>query len=103
MKVKIFVDWSRQEIMSQAEGEALLASQMRDQENYADYRCDCLDDIIEEWLGSKIEVHHSEYYRKLVDLTAEEREELEAKCREEYQAQVESDFFEDWDEVWVEV
>lgn len=99
MKVKLFIDWVGNRIMNQAEGEELFSSLLHDEESYADFRCDCLDDIIEEWLGGKIEVHHSEYYRKLVDLTEAERAEIEAMCRLDYRTQVENDFAEDWVEV----
>ena len=103
MKVKIFVDWVGSRIMNQAEGEALLASQISDEGNYADYRGEYLNDIIEAWLKKHPTTHYSEFYKKLFDLTAEERAEIEAMCREDYKAQIEGDFFSDWDEVWVEV
>ena len=103
MKVSLFIDWSRQEIMSQAEGEELLASQKHDEGDYADYRGSYLNDIIEEWLKNHPTVHYSEFYAKLFDLTEAERAEIEAECRKGYEEQVESDFYEDWDEVRVEV
>ena len=103
MKVKIFVDWVGNRIMNQAEGEKLLASQISDQESYEDYRGEYLNDILEDWLKGKKDVSYSEFYKKLFDLTAEERAEVEELCRAEYKEQIESDFFSDWDEVWVEV
>ena len=103
MKVKIFVDWSRQEIMNQKEGEEKLASHLKDQADYEDYRTDYLNDIIEDWLKKHPTTHYSEFYKKIFDLSAEERAEIEAKCRESYKEQVEQDFFDDWEEVEIEV
>ena len=103
MKIKIFVDWSRQEIMNQKEGEAKLASHINDKDNYEDYRRDYLNDIIEGWLKKKPEIHYSDFYKNLFDLSAEERAEIEAKCRENYEACVTEDFFCDWEEVGIEV
>lgn len=103
MKIKIFVDWSRQEILNQKIGEAELAAQLNNQDDYDYYRTDYLNDIIEDWLKKKPEVHYSEFYKKLFDLSAEERAEIEAKCRESYEEQVKEDFFNDWDEVEIEI
>ena len=103
MKVKIFVNWEANRIMNQAEGEALLASRLSDENDYDDYRGCCLNDIVEEWLKNHPTTHHSEFYKKLFDLTAEERAEIEAKCRESFKEQVEDDFFDDWDEVEVDI
>ena len=103
MKVKLFVDWNRAMIMNQKEGEAELASQLNDKDNYENYRGDYLNDIIEDWLKKKPEVHYSEFYKKLFDLSAEERAEIEAKCRESYKEQVEDDFSNDWDEVEIDI
>jgi hypothetical protein len=103
MKVKLFIDWVGNRVMSLAEGEAELALHINDKDNYEDFRYSYLNDIIEEWLKNHPTVHHSEFYRKLFDLTEAERAEIEAKCRENYEACVTEDFFSDWEEVEVEV
>ena len=103
MKVKIFVDWRNQEIMNQKEGEAELASHLNNKDNYEDYRGAYWEDIIKDWLDDKKEVHFSEYYKKIFDLSAEERAEIEAKCRKNYEEQVKQDFSDDWDEVEIEI
>jgi hypothetical protein len=103
MKIKIFVDWTGARIMNQKEGEAELASQLNNKDDYEDYRGTYLNDIIEDWLKKKPEVHYSEFYKKLFDLSAEERAEIEAKCRESYKEQVEEDFFDDWEEFEIDV
>ena len=103
MKVKIFVDWSKQEIMNQKEGEEELASHLKDQIGYEYYRTDYLNDIIEDWLKKHPTTHYSEFYKKIFDLSAEERAEIEAKCRESYKEQIEQDFFDDWEEVEIDV
>ena len=102
MKVKLFVDWDRAVIMNQKEGETELASQLNDKDNYEDYRGTYLNDIIEDWFNNQI-VHSSEYYKKIFDLSAEERAEIEAKCRKSYEEYIKDDFFNDWDEVEIEV
>ena len=103
MKIRVFVDWSRQEIMNLKEGEAELASHINDKDNYEDYRGTYLNDILEDWLKNHPTVHYSEFYKKLFCLSAEERAEIEAKCRENYEACVTEDFFCDWEEVEIEV
>lgn len=103
MKIKIYVDWVGNRIMNQKEGEEKLASQLNDNLNYEDYRGTYFNDIIGNWLKNHPTVHHSEYYKKLFDLSAEERAEIEAKCRESYKEQVEEDFFDDWEEIEIEV
>lgn len=102
MKVKLFVDWNRAVIMNQKEGEAELASLLNDKDNYEDYRGTYLNDIIEDWFKDK-PIHHTEYYKKIFDLSAEERAEIEAKCRASYEEYAKDDFFNDWDEVEIEV
>ena len=103
MKVKIFVDWVGSRIMNQKEGEAELASHLNDKDNYKDYRGAYLEDVIKDWLDNKKEVHFSEYYKKLFDLSAEERAEIEAKCRESYEERIKQDFEDDWEEIEIEV
>ena len=103
MKVKIFVNWSKREIMTEKEGETELASRLNDQDSYKDYRGDYLDDIIKDWLDDKKEVHCSEYYKKIFELSAEERAEIEAKCRKGYEEQIKEVFFDDWEEITLEV
>jgi hypothetical protein len=103
MKIKIFVDWTGARIMNQKEGEAELASHLNDKDNYEDYRGTYLNDIIEAWLKNHPTTHYTEFYKKLFELSAEERAEIEAKCRESYKEQVEEDFFDDWEEMEIEV
>ena len=103
MKIKVFVNWNDKEIISQKESEVKLASCLKDQDSYKDYHDTYLDDIIEEWLDDKNEVHLSEYYKKIFELSAEERAEIETKCRNRYEEQVKQDFSNDWDEVEIEV
>jgi hypothetical protein len=103
MKVKLFVDWNGALIMNQKEGEEKLASLLKNKEDYEYYRSDYLNDIIEDWLKKHPTVHYSEFYKKLFDLSAEERAEIEAKCRESYEEYIKDDFFNDWDEVEIDV
>ena len=103
MKVKIFVDWSRQEIMNQKEGEAELASHLNDKDKYEAYRSDYLNEIIEDWLKHQPAVHYSEYYKKIFELSAEERAEIEAEFRKNFKEQIEEDFSDDWEEVEIEI
>lgn len=103
MKVKIFVNWSRRVIMNQKEGEAEFASYLNDKIRYEEYRSTYLDDIIKEWLDDKKEVHISEYYKKIFELSAEERAEIETKFRESYEENVKEEFSDDWDEVEIEI
>lgn len=102
MKIKIFVDWEDGKIMNQKEGEAELASQLNDKDNYEDYRGTYLNDIIEEWFKNK-PFHHTEYYKKIFELSAEERAEIEAECRKSYEEYTKEDFFGDWEEVEIEI
>ncbi len=103
MKIKMFVNWDSEEIMTKAEADATLASKLGDKADYEDYRGTYFNDIIEEWLDEILQVHSSEYYTKIFDLTAEQRAELEAKCRESFEEQVKADFFNDWEEIEIEV
>lgn len=103
MKVKIFVDWSEREIMTEKQGEAELASQLNDKNNYEDYRGDYLDDIIKDWLDDKKTVHCSEYYKKIFELSAEERAEIENKCRKDYEERIKEDFSNDWEEITLNI
>ncbi len=103
MKVKLFVDWNRAVIMNQKEGEEKLASRLKDQTDYEYYRSDYLNDIIEDWLKNHPTAHYSEFYKKLFDLSAEERAEIETKCRNSYEEYTKDDFFNDWDEVEIEI
>lgn len=103
MKIKIFVDWTGARIMNQKEGEAELTSRLNDKEDYESYRADYLNDIIEEWLKKHPAVHYTEYYKKLFELSAEERAEIEAKCRKWYEEQIKEDFYADWEEFEIDV
>lgn len=103
MKVKLFVDWSRQVIMNQKEGEAEFASYLNDKIRYEEYRETYLNEIIEDWLKHNLTTHYSEFYKKLFDLSAEERAEIEAKFRESYEENVKEEFSDDWDEVEIEI
>lgn len=102
MKVKIFIDWSRQEIMNQKEGEAELALLLKNQDDYKNYRGDYLSDIIEEWFENK-PIHSSEYFKEIFDLSAEERAEIEAKCQKSYEESVKETFSNDWEEITIEI
>ena len=100
MKVKIYVDWSAEEIITEKEYKDRVAEAKADKQDYGYYETDYLSEHIENWLDK----HHCTHtLADVFNISEEERKEVLYMCRKGYEETIEQNFEEDWDEVEFEV
>lgn len=100
MKVKIFVDWREEKIITEAQAKEQLAEIKADKDNFQDYKIDFLQDAIEEWLDKH---HCTKTFADVFNLAESEKKEILNTLRKWYEDSIESDFHSDWEEIEIEV
>ena len=100
MKVKIYVDWSKEEIITEKDYKDRLAEAKADKQDYGYYETDYLSEHIENWLD---EHHCSHSLADVFNMSERERKEVLDMCRKGYEEQIEQNFGDDWDECEFEV
>ena len=100
MKVKIFMDWRNETILTETEYKGRLIEALVDKEDYRYYETDYLEEHIKEWLDK----HHCTHTLKDVfQMSEKERNEILNMCRNGYEEMVEQNFAADWEEIEIEV
>ena len=100
MKVKIFVDWQNETILTEKEYKERLIEALVDKENYRYYERDCLEEHIKDWLHKH---HLFETLKSVFHLHENEKKEILNMCREGYEDMVEHNFAHDWEELEIEI
>ena len=100
MKVKVYVDWRNEEIITEKDYKDRLAEAKADKQDYGYYETDCLGEHIEDWLDN----HHCTHtLRDVFQMSERERKEVLDMCRKGYEEMVEQNFADDWDECEFEI
>ena len=100
MKVKIYVDWRSEEIITEKEYKDRVAEAKADKQDYGYYETDCLSEHIIDWLDKH---HCSQSLVNVFNMSERERKEVLDMCHKGYEEMVEQNFESDWDEVEIEV
>ena len=100
MKVKIFVNWRDETIITEKEYKDRLAEALADKEDYRYYEQDYLAEHIKDWLD---EHHCSHTLDHVFHMSERERKEVLDMCRKGYEETVEQNLSEDWEEIEIEI
>lgn len=100
MKVKVYVDWRNEEIITEKEYKDRVAVAKANKQGYGYYKSDYLSEHIEIWLD---EHHCTHTLDSVFNMSEEERKEVLDMCRKGYEECIDSDFESDWDEVEFEI
>ena len=100
MKVIIYVNWKDEEIITEKEYTEKLKEVKKDKENFDDYKSSYLNDYIEEFIDRS---PYPKNFETVFNLTEAERQKILDEIKEGYEAQVEEDFSEEWEEVEVDI
>ena len=100
MKVFVYVNWREEEIITEKEYKAKIKEVKEDKENFDDYRVSCLNDYIEEFIDHS---SHPLTYETVFNFTEAERQKILDNIKEGYEGQVEEEFFEEWEEVEIDI
>ena len=100
MKVKIFIDWENQEVMTETCAKKYLEEIKADKDNFNDYVGDWLEDEIEDFLRNK---NMPRTFSTVFQLSEKYRDEILANLRKSYERTMENDFETDWTEMEIEV
>lgn len=100
MKVIIYVNWSKEEVITEKEYKKKLEEKKADKADFKEYVSDYLSDDIDCYLREKREPLT---FARVFNLTEKERKEIIDGMRESFKNQVEEDFSEEWEEVEIDI
>lgn len=102
MKVIVYANWIKKEIITEEEYKKKLEERKADRYDFKEYVSDFLSEDIENYLKEKGEGDLLSYAR-VFNLTDRERKEIIDGMRESFNNQVEEDFSEEWEEVEIDI
>ena len=100
MKITLYIDWRGEKILTEKDYKTELERAKNDENNFEDYKIDCLEDYIEEYLNEK---GYSRTFETVFKLSNSEKKEILDNVRKGYIAQVEHDLTEDFEKITIDI
>lgn len=100
MKITLYIDWRGEKILTEKDYKTELEKAKVNKDDFEDYKIDCLEDYIEEYLDEK---GYCNTLKAVFDLFDNERKEILDNVRKGYLAQVEQDLAEDYEKITIDI
>jgi uncharacterized protein YpmS len=100
MKVIVYANWREEEILTEKEYKEKIKEVKKDKENFNDYKSSYLNDYIEDFIERS---PYPESFETVFNLTETERQKILDTLKEGYDAQVEEDFSDEWEEIEIDI
>lgn len=100
MKVVIYVNWRENEIITEKEYKEKIKEFKNNKENFDDYKSGYLSDYIEDFIDRS---PYAKNFETVFNFTEAERQKILDEVKEGYEAQVEEELPEEWEEVEIDI
>lgn len=100
MKVVIYVNWRENEIITEKEYKEKIKEFKNNKENFDDYKSGYLSDYIEDFIDRSSYIKN---FETVFNFTEAERQKILDEVKEGYEAQVEEELSEEWEEVEIDI
>ena len=100
MKITLYIDWREEKILTEKDYNAMVEETKSNEDDFEDYKNDCLEDYIEDFLDEK---RYHRTFETIFNLSDSDKKEILDNVRKGYLTQVEQDFAEDYDKITIEV
>ena len=100
MKVVIYVNWNENEIITEKEYKEKIKEIKKDKEIFNDYKSTYLSEYIEDFIDKS---PYPKNFETVFNLTEAEREKILEEVKEGYEAQVEEEISDEWEEVEIDI
>lgn len=100
MKVVIYVNWRENEIITEKEYKEKIKEFKNNKENFDDYKSGYLSDYIEDFIDRS---PYAKNFETVFNFTEAERQKILDEVKEGYEAQVEEELSEEWEEVEIDI
>ena len=100
MEVNIYVNWRDERILTEKEYKEKIKAVKKDQENFDDYKSSYLNEYIEDFIDNS---PYAEDFATVFNFTDTERQKILDEIKEGYEAQIEQDFSDEWEEFEIDI
>ena len=101
MTIKVFINWDKQEVLTETAYKAKMVEVKADEDNFEDYVNDWLEDEIDDYI--KFTLHEIPRASTIFNLDEDDRQKIMGNLRKSYEVQCEEDMEHDWEEFEIEV
>ena len=100
MKVIVYANWRDEEIITEKEYKEKIKEMKKDKENFDDYKSTYLNEYIEDFIDKS---PYAKNFETVFNFTEAERKKILDEIKEGYEAQVEEEISEEWEEVEIDI
>ena len=100
MKITLYIDWRGEKILTEKGYNAMVEEIKSNEDDFEDYKNDCLEDHIEDYLDEK---RYPRTLDTIFNLSDNDRKEILDNVRKGYLERVEQDFAEDYEKIIIEI